>query len=84
MPPGRARSSVAGTGTTTPWTYTCPGAPLTRSEARVTIERLLDRTNDIRVSEAAHGPAGARRYDYMPTYMFTGLVALNLEFTARD
>jgi cytochrome P450 family 150 subfamily A5 len=61
--------------------HTCPGAPLARSEARVTIERLLDRTGDIRISEAAHGPAGARRFDYMPTYMFTGLVALHLEFT---
>ena len=63
--------------------HTCPGAPLARSEARITIERLLDRTQDIRISETAHGPAGARRFDYMPTYMFTGLVALNLEFTVR-
>ena len=61
--------------------HTCPGAPLARSETRVTIERLLDRTDDIRISEAAHGPAGARRFEYMPTYMFTGLVALHLEFT---
>jgi cytochrome P450 len=64
--------------------HTCPGAPLARSETRITIERLLDRTVDIRVSEAAHGPAGARRYDYMPTYMFTGLMALNLEFSVKD
>jgi len=63
--------------------HTCPGAPLARSEARITIERLLDRTDDIRISEAAHGPAGARHYDYMPTYMFTGLVDLHLEFTVR-
>ena len=64
--------------------HTCPGAPLARSEVRITIERLLDRTSDIRISEAEHGPAGARRYDHMPTYMFTGLMALNLEFTDRD
>jgi cytochrome P450 len=64
--------------------HTCPGAPLARSEVRITIERLLERTSDIRISEAAHGPAGARHYDYMPTYMFTGLVGLTLEFTARD
>jgi cytochrome P450 len=64
--------------------HTCPGAPLARSEVRITIERLLDRTTDIRISQEAHGPAGARRYAYMPTYMFTGLVALNLEFTVRD
>jgi cytochrome P450 len=31
--------------------HTCPGAPLARSEARITIERLLDRTTDIRINE---------------------------------
>ena len=64
--------------------HTCPGAPLARSETRVTIERLLDRTTDIRISEAHHGPAGDRHYDYMPTYMFNGLMTLNLEFTVRN
>jgi len=60
--------------------HTCPGAPLARAEGRVVIERLFDRTREIRISEAAHGPAGARRYDYLPTYMIHGLRALNLEF----
>ena len=59
--------------------HTCPGAPLARAEARVSIERLLDRTTDIRISEAAHGPAGARRYDYAPTYILRGLMRLHLE-----
>jgi cytochrome P450 len=61
--------------------HTCPGAPLARSEVRVSIERLFDRTEHIAISEAAHGPATARSYDYMPTYMFRGLMSLNLEFT---
>ncbi|MGH3295838.1 MAG: cytochrome P450 [Trebonia sp.] len=60
--------------------HTCPGAPLARAEGRVVIERLFDRTKVIRVSESAHGPAGARRYDYLPTYMIHGLRSLNLEF----
>jgi cytochrome P450 len=60
--------------------HTCPGAPLARAEGRVVIERLFDRTNEIRVSEAAHGPAGARRYQYLPTYMIRGLTELTLEF----
>ena len=60
--------------------HTCPGAPLARAEGRVVMERLFDRTTEIRVSEAAHGPAGARRYDYLPTYMIHGLTKLNLEF----
>jgi cytochrome P450 family 150 subfamily A5 len=64
--------------------HTCPGAPLARSEARITVERLLDRTTDIRINEAAHGPAGSRRYDYMKTYMFRGLTSLHLDFTVED
>jgi cytochrome P450 len=60
--------------------HTCPGAPLARAEVRIVIERLFDRTNEIRVSEAVHGPVGARRYDYLPTYMIRGLSKLYLEF----
>lgn len=60
--------------------HTCPGAPLARAEARVAIERLLDRTTDIRISEAHHGPADARRYTYVPTYILRGLTELHLEF----
>jgi hypothetical protein len=36
---------------------------------------------DIRISEAAHGPAGARHYEYSPMYMLRGLEHLNLQFT---
>lgn len=61
--------------------HACPGAPLARAEARVAIERLLDRTTDIRISERAHGPADARRYDYVPTFILRGLTRLHLEFT---
>jgi cytochrome P450 len=59
--------------------HTCPGAPLVRTEARVAIEQLLARTSDIRLSEAAHGPAGARRFQYMPTFVLRGLTDLQLE-----
>jgi cytochrome P450 family 150 subfamily A5 len=64
--------------------HTCPGAPLARAEARVCIERILDRTTDIRVSERAHGPAGARGYQYVPTFILRGLTRLHLEFTLAD
>ena len=63
--------------------HTCPGAPLARSETRITIERLLERTTSISVNEDAHGPAGARRYDYLRTHMFRGLTTLHLDFTVR-
>jgi cytochrome P450 family 150 subfamily A5 len=61
--------------------HTCPGGPLARAEGRVTIERFLARTSGIAISEAHHGPAGARRYDYAPTYILRGLNHLHLEFT---
>jgi len=61
--------------------HTCAGAPLARAEGRVTLNRLLDRTSDIRISETAHGPAGTRRYEYLPTYLFRGLTSLHLELT---
>jgi len=61
--------------------HACAGAPLARAEARVSAERLLDRLTDIGISEKAHGPAGARRYEYPQTYMIRGLERLHLEFT---
>jgi cytochrome P450 family 150 subfamily A5 len=61
--------------------HTCPGAPLARAEARAAIERLLDRTGNIKISEREHGPADARRYRYLPTFILRGLTALNVEFT---
>jgi cytochrome P450 family 150 subfamily A5 len=64
--------------------HTCAGAPLARAEARVTLERFLDRVSDIRISESEHGPAGARRYDYIPTYFLQGLTSLHLEFSAAS
>jgi cytochrome P450 family 150 subfamily A5 len=63
--------------------HTCPGAPLARSEARITVERLLDRTTDIRINTDAHGPAGGRHYNYLKTHMFHGITTLHLDFTVR-
>lgn len=60
--------------------HTCPGAPLARAEGRITTECFLDRTTDIRIAESEHGPPGARRYDYVPTYILRGLSRLHLEF----
>jgi cytochrome P450 len=64
--------------------HACPGGPLARAEARISLERLLERTRDIRISTSAHGPAGARHYDYVPTYILRGLQRLDLEFTPAD
>jgi cytochrome P450 len=58
----------------------CAGAHLARAEGRVTINRLLDSTSSITIVEEAHGPSGARRYEYLPTYFLRGLARLELEF----
>jgi len=58
----------------------CAGAHLARAEGRVTINRLLDRTSSITIAEDAHGPPGARRYEYLPTYFLRGLASLRLRF----
>jgi hypothetical protein len=39
---------------------------------------------DIRISEAHHGPAGERRYDYEPTFLLRGLSKLHIEFDPVD
>jgi cytochrome P450 len=59
----------------------CAGAHLARAEGRVTINRLLDRTSSIAISEEAHGPPAARRYRYLPTYFLRGLASLEVQFT---
>jgi cytochrome P450 len=64
--------------------HSCPGGPLARAEARVTLNRMLDRMRDIRLAEQHHGPDDARRFAYAPTYVLRGLETLHLEFTAVD
>lgn len=64
--------------------HACPGAPLARAEAVVSLNRMFDRTSDIRISEKVHGPAGARRYGYLPTFILRGLTHIALEFDAVE
>ena len=55
-----------------------------RIKGRVTIERMLDRLRAIRIDERHHGPAGNRRFRYVPLYISRGLQELHLEFTATS
>jgi cytochrome P450 len=60
--------------------HTCIGAPLARREVAVSIERLLARMGNIRLSEAHHGPENNRRFCYEPTYVLRAMRSLHLEF----
>jgi cytochrome P450 len=61
--------------------HSCPGGPLARAEGRISIERILHRTRDIRLSEEHHGPPDDRHFAYEPTWVLRGLNKLHLEFT---
>lgn len=61
--------------------HSCPGAPLARAEARISMNRILDRMAGITIAESHHGPVGVRRYSYEPTFVMRGLTALHIEFT---
>jgi cytochrome P450 len=64
--------------------HSCPGGPLARAEGRVSLERILDRTRDIRLSTEHHGPPGDRRFRYEPTGVLRGLSELHIEFEPVD
>jgi len=64
--------------------HTCPGAPLARAEGRVSLERILDRLRDIRLSGEHHGPPEARRFSYEPTWVLRGLTGLHIEFAPNE
>ncbi len=63
--------------------HTCIGAQLARAEVRISIERLLQRLGNIRLSETHHGQEGARRFEYEPNYLLRALKSLHLEFDPK-
>jgi len=64
--------------------HSCPGSPLARAESRVSLERILDRTRAVHLPEEYHGPSGARRFRYEPTWILRGLTQLHLEFEPAE
>jgi cytochrome P450 len=64
--------------------HSCPGGPLARVEGRISLERILDRMHNIRLSAEHHGPPGEYRFDYEPTWILRGLSELHLEFTPAE
>lgn len=60
--------------------HTCIGSPLARNEVRVSLEQILSRLVNIRLSEEYHGPAGNRKIVYEPTYVLCAIKELYLKF----
>lgn len=52
----------------------CPGAQLARSEARIAVERILDRMENIRLAPDKN------TFDYEDTFVLRGLRSLHVEF----
>ena len=63
--------------------HTCAGAPLARAEVAVAFDRFFEHTSDISLDEAHHGPAGARRLDYEPSFIIRGLANLHVKLSPR-
>ncbi|HEY6786840.1 MAG TPA: cytochrome P450 [Trebonia sp.] len=64
--------------------HICPGAALARTEARISLGQLLERTTDIWIDEEHHGPAGDRKYHYIPTFILRGLTRLHIGYTLAE
>jgi len=60
--------------------HTCIGSPLARNEVRVSLEQILKRMGNIRLSEEHHGTPGNVRITYEPTYVLCAIKELHLEF----
>jgi len=58
--------------------HTCAGAPLARTEARVVIERFLEKFSDITLDQKYHGEPGRRIISFDPSYIARGLSHLHL------
>jgi cytochrome P450 len=63
--------------------HTCAGAPLARAEVQVLLDRMLEHSSAITLSEAHHGKAGERSIDYEPSFIIRGLADLHVEFARR-
>lgn len=61
--------------------HTCAGAPLARVEVRMILEKFLKYTTSIDLDEAVHGPRGARKFEFEPSFIIRGLAELQLKFT---
>jgi cytochrome P450 len=60
--------------------HSCPGGPLARAEGKISVEHIVQRMRNIRISEEHHGPPGARRFENIPVWALHGMKELHIEF----
>jgi cytochrome P450 len=63
--------------------HVCIGAPLARAEVRVILDRFLEHTSEITLSEKEHGPPDNRNLEYEPSFIVRGLGKLYIELKPR-
>ncbi len=56
--------------------HVCAGAPLARAEVRMILEEFFRQTSHIDLVEDKHGVAGARTFDFEPSFIIRGLSEL--------
>lgn len=61
--------------------HICIGAPLARTEVRVILNELLDKTSRFGFSEKHHGSEENRHFEYEPSYVIRGLRHLHITLT---
>ncbi len=58
--------------------HTCIGAALARAEVDILLRTLLRETSAIKLDESKHGPPGARKLSYEPSFIIRGLNELHV------
>jgi len=61
--------------------HTCAGAPLARAEVKTILEKFLQHTSNIELSQAKHGPRGNRQLNYEASFIIRGLSEAFLDLT---
>ena len=47
------------------------------------VERLLDRLDDIRLDQRVHGIPGDRKFTYDPSFMLRGVKVLDIQYKTK-
>jgi cytochrome P450 len=60
--------------------HSCPGAPLARAEGRISVQRIVERMRNIRLSEEHHGSPPNYHFVHEPTWVLHAMAELHIEF----